>query len=430
MLIPEPLVTIQTDRSIEYAILVEKNTQKMLIYSFDQSFREVASFNCSTGEMDGSKSQSGDRKTPEGVYFFTQSFTKRDLTPIYGTRAFPIDYPNYLDRFAGKNGSAIWVHGTNKALKPKDTNGCIAMVNSDINKLDQYISLHRTPIIIQNSISYVPIEDQQNESTLLKAFLVGQSEKLLNSDAKTYFKPYNYLSDYLPAWWTEWESIREQLKQSYDKFSITFKNILIFKHDKIYVAIFDQILNYGIKNKSSKISMKDHYVGTFKLFLVKAEDDWKIVGSEYQVSPYLPEKKFDSDTFMIPANRYPIVAASNAIKGTISTEQSITEMIDSWLTAWSSKDIEQYGQFYSEDFRAKGKDRDAWIKYKDQLSKNYDFIKVTRKNIKIKPGKKFTKVSFEQIYVSSGYKAVGTKNLLLKRSGDQWKIYRETWEKL
>ena len=76
------------------------------------------------------------KKTPEGIYFLENEYDDRYLAPIYGKKAFTTDYPNYLDKKAGKNGSAIWIHGTNKQLKPRDSNGCVAMNNKDILELE------------------------------------------------------------------------------------------------------------------------------------------------------------------------------------------------------------------------------------------------------------------------------------------------------
>ncbi|MBU2521702.1 MAG: L,D-transpeptidase family protein [Proteobacteria bacterium] len=96
---PAMLVSCSTEQGNEYAMVVEKDTQCLFLYKYDEKmYNEINRFKCSTGETPGAKSVSGDKRTPEGVYFFTQEYKKRDLAPIYGTRAFPTDYPNILDR--------------------------------------------------------------------------------------------------------------------------------------------------------------------------------------------------------------------------------------------------------------------------------------------------------------------------------------------
>ena len=429
-LIPDSLLYIETDKKAEYVIIVEKETQKMFIYSHNDVFQEIKSFKCSTGEMTGSKSQSGDRKTPEGVYFFTNSYKKRDLTPIYGTRAFPIDYPNFMDRFAGKNGSAIWVHGTNKRLKPRDTNGCVAMVNKDIEKLDKYISLNRTPIIIQKKINLISSKQANDEGKSILNFIRNHENSIINASKDSYFKPYTYFKFFVPGWWDGWEKIRKEMLDLYLDLKLNISNILITRQDKIFVALFDQYLKPGVlKAKQNKKSQKKLYIGTKKVFLIKQQNNFNIIGEEYQKSPYIVENQ-KNEFANSNEKSYPLVTAVNYLMGSIEAYEKITSMIDDWIEAWSSKDIEKYGSHYAKDFRAKGKDKAAWLRYKKRLNNHYEFIKITRKELKIKPGKLKTRVSFEQTYASSGYKAKGIKSLILKRVGGKWKIYRETWKKL
>ncbi|MFH1490864.1 MAG: L,D-transpeptidase, partial [Pseudomonadota bacterium] len=150
-LVPGPLLK-WPEKGSDYAVLVDKGAQKVWVYHRDDPYRPVKSYTVSTGENDGPKSRQNDRKTPEGIYFFTNAYVERELAPIYGPRAFPLDYPNPVDSIEGKKGYGIWFHGLNKPLKPKDTNGCIALENRDINELADYITLHDTPVVISSRI--------------------------------------------------------------------------------------------------------------------------------------------------------------------------------------------------------------------------------------------------------------------------------------
>ncbi len=86
------------EQGADYIIIVDKSTQKIFLYCRDNFYRPVKVFNCSTGENRGPKSTRNDKKTPEGIYFFTRAYLERELPPIYGDRAFAIDYPNPLDK--------------------------------------------------------------------------------------------------------------------------------------------------------------------------------------------------------------------------------------------------------------------------------------------------------------------------------------------
>jgi len=432
---------MDTNRTVDYLLLVEKESQTLFVYAYDGQFRELKRFRCSTGENKGSKKQSGDRKTPEGVYFFNNRFTKRDLTPIYGTRAFPTDYPNYMDRFAGKNGSAIWVHGTNKKLKDRDTNGCVAMVNQDIDALDKYIDLHHTPIIIQKRIKYVTPEENEPARISLIQFLRTLENLLMYGDAKAYFSNYNYISDYIPKWWEKWIQLRADIKALYPEALIQLTHPIILKHDRIYVVLVDQMLTSGSvyqKISMKKIRPKAYLAGKKKLFIVNYKDKWRIVGEEYQTP--------DSKT----VDNYPLLVASSSLAGqsnplittspktyaevqAVHDRSIITQMVDNWLKAWGDKNIDQYAQFYADDFRSQNKNKKQWIKYKERLNKKYQFIKVERKKISIHFYKKYknrAKVYFNQTYKSNMFSAFGRKTLILKFDDGQWRIYREYWNSL
>ena len=437
-IIPDSLIAMQTNRSIDYVILVEKEKQTLYVYAYDGQFRELKRYQCSTGENKGSKKQSGDRKTPEGIYFFNNRYTKRDLTPIYGTRAFPTDYPNYMDRFAGKNGSAIWVHGTNKKLKARDTNGCVAMINQDIDDLDKYIDLHHTPIVIQKKFNYVHPNECDPIRISLIQFLRSLENLLMYGDSKAYFSHFNYISDYIPKWWVSWINLRTEIKQKYPEAVIEFKKPILLKHDRIFVALFDQAISTGAVCRETgmkKIVPRTLLAGKKKLFIVRYKEKWRIVGEEYQTATVQTK------------NNYPLIAASlslsekphraiskiTPIESGNEVKADIETMIDNWILAWKSKNIESYGTFYDEHFKSQGKNKTNWLAYKKRLNKKYKYINITRKKLNLYFYKKYkdrVRVSFKQSYQSNLYSAVGRKTLVLKNVDGQWKIYREYWNKL
>ncbi|MBT8490274.1 MAG: L,D-transpeptidase, partial [Deltaproteobacteria bacterium] len=151
--IPEALVSLSAD----YAIIVDKTMQKIFVFHFSAGmFDMVYEADCSTGKNQGMKIVSGDGRTPEGIYFATKFYGDADLSSIYGSMAFDLDYPNLLDKREGKNGNNIWMHGTNKPLRPYQSNGCVTLANSDIDAISRYVTLYKTPVIIQDYIRWVP----------------------------------------------------------------------------------------------------------------------------------------------------------------------------------------------------------------------------------------------------------------------------------
>jgi len=119
------LIYLGQEQENRHAIIVDKATQTLFLYTHNDQILLEKQYVCSTGEKKGAKQKSGDSKTPEGVYFFVKDYPDRDLSETYGTRAFPMDYPNVLDRINGHTGNSIWLHGTNKPITPRDSNGCM-----------------------------------------------------------------------------------------------------------------------------------------------------------------------------------------------------------------------------------------------------------------------------------------------------------------
>ncbi len=391
--IPDAFVSFDLKKGIDYAIVVEKSSQQLFLYAYDGVYREIYRTNCSTGEVTGAKARSGDKKTPEGVYFFTKQYKKKDLAPIYGTRSFPMDYPNIIDRIAGRDGNSIWMHGTNKPLKPRDSNGCVALKNRDIDKLAKYISLHRTPIIIVDKLSYLSYNSLNKRKKFVLNFLAQSNDAL---EKGTYHEYLNYYDpEYVPdiSWWSEWNKLRKKLSVSYLPFSVKLGKASVLKHKKVYVALFD--LYIVAKDKES-------FVGTKKLFIANKGNHLKIIAEEYQ---NLSAKKKNHK------QENPLVIACRNLKWTIDDEHRIPDMIDEWLKAWSSKDIKRYGSYYAKDFRSQdGATRKKWIKYKNRLNRKYDYIRVSKDNLVINRGQNRSTVSFVQTYVSSGYSGMGKKS--------------------
>jgi len=405
-------VEIGGDFPLSHAVLVEKQSQTLFLLTLENGvFQEAFRAPCSTGEVFGAKSRSGDKKTPEGVYFFIKEHPKRDLSPIYGSRAFPIDYPNLMDRLAGRNGNAIWLHGTNKRLEPRDSNGCIVVENETIDRLANYITLHRTPIIIADRFT--------EARTFVKTPLQKGVQELVDRWAAALYGGtyHDYLSVYDPgylpdlSWWRDWDRLRRSFHVDGQAFTVLPAKLAVFQYRGLYTVLFDQMV---------RTPFQEAFVGTRKLFMARGPEGLRIVGDEDQV---LAENLKDR------VQGHALVAAFRKLKKT-DHEQEIVAMVDSWLEAWSSMDIERYAAYYSQDFRSQdGADLDEWLEHKKRLNRKYRFIRVTRKNkLTIEPGERQSTVSFVQNYASNAFQTTGVKKLILKREGNQWKILREMFD--
>ncbi len=405
LLLPDSLVMIPEN---EHAVIVEKKSQTLYVYSATQDRVELSyKFDCSTGEAAGPKTKAGDKKTPEGVYFLKDEYEDRYLTPVYGKKAFPSDYPNLLDLRQGKQGSAIWIHGTDKALKPMDSNGCVALENKNIMTLSKYINLDTTPLIIVETIQPKTQNDLKVQKERITDFLSKWTEAMGRGSYHLYLS--FYADDYVPdiSWWETWLKVRKSAIKKNQEFKIGIKNTGVYAHDGVIVVLMDMYLAVGQENK---------YLGKRQLF-IKSSEKPVILGDLFQKRA----KAYD-------AGEVPLVAAARELVLDDSMDIAVVETVEQWLAAWSAKDMAEYAAFYANDFYSDGLGKNAWVKRKKQLAKRYDYISVTGKDYKVIQKKDGYEVRFLQLYESSGFSTKGRKRLKLVRKGGLWKIYRENWK--
>ncbi len=423
----------------ERAILVEKKTQTLFVYA-SRSGAPILEVKmpCSTGEIAGDKQKAGDKKTPEGVYFMIDVYEDRYLSPIYGKKAFPLDFPNLMDQRKGKEGSAIWIHGTNKTLKPMDSNGCVAMENADILSLADYVSLDATPVILVEDIEFTDQQTLMHQEQAIIRMLDGWIEAMEKGTYHDYLSFYAH--DYLPAiqWWPQWLDIREKEAEKGGEIRMAMENTGLYQYKSVVVAIFDHVVMVGDEKK---------VLGRRKLFLENRNPAYRIVGETYQrveeafrsvdvplLAVYNSSvKRLGRPDLMAKADQPVMPSASIKKKSDVRPtpkpiQNPVPEMVHQWLTAWSTKDIKRYAAFYADDFRSDGMDKKTWVERKRFLAEKNRFIRVTGRDFQVRVDKDRCEVSFFQDYRSSILNTQGVKTLHLIKKGGAWKIYRESWK--
>ena len=193
--VPRYLVQLQPEQ--KYALVID--TSKSTLYVFENregAARYLADYYISSGKNGIDKLREGDKKTPVGVYHVTSSMPREKLGALYGTGAFPINYPNEWDRREGRKGGGIWLHGTPSdtfSRPPQASDGCVVLTNQDLDAIRQRMQIGLTPVIISSAVEWV---DPQAMS-VLRQELTGVIEswrrdwESLNTE--------RYLAHYSPA---------------------------------------------------------------------------------------------------------------------------------------------------------------------------------------------------------------------------------------
>ncbi|OPY15455.1 MAG: L,D-transpeptidase catalytic domain [Syntrophus sp. PtaB.Bin001] len=460
---PDSLVSLTSG----YAVIVDKKAQKLFVYGYgeNEQLQKVFETRCSTGKNQGNKLTSGDSRTPEGIFFPTKRFTKDQLTPIYGNLAYNLDFPNFLDKKIGRNGHNIWIHGTDKPLKPFQSNGCVVLDNNDILRLSEFIYLNKTPVIIVDSINWVSDE--------VTVSLKNEIEKAMKSWKRQMMDGIENTEDYIYVMHSagdkmgskQFVNLINQLKVLNRHFCLEPKDISILKQDDNAVILFDQVIS--VENNI--------FQGVYmKLFLEKQKNRWLAMKNTPESEPpvYLaqlsPPKASNvqssisiNDTVKIADKstpnqqghlstaKSPAVVTLNERNKSIATttivqspiqkpsdikteattdEKAIQSLISKWSKSWESGNMSVYQDCYAKDFTNRHMDLKQWVKYKEGLGKRYKSIQITIQNIKVSVNAENNKgtATFTQKYRSSGKNASGIKELQLKKVAGAWKISRET----
>jgi murein L,D-transpeptidase YafK len=412
-LVPSPFLK-WPEKGSDHAILVDKSQQKVFIYRKDALSEPVKTYSCSTGENEGKKSKQNDRKTPEGIYFFINVFEQKDLAPIYGVRAFPLDYPNPVDRREGRDGYGIWFHGTNKPLKPKDTNGCIVLENQNIEDLSSYIKLHDTPVVITSKAELIEPERLQKERKELEQVIEGWRKAWEGKQVE------GYMSYYSPQFtsgkkdWKSWKEYKTRLARQYKEIQVQIDNLALFRNDGTALASFTQ--HYNTSAFESK--------GIKRLFLQQNSSQWKIVGEYFDTPEERPviavmKKTVQEDKATAPSK--PAATASAEVK----------TFIESWRKAWEKKDLKAYISCYDSGFSSRGMNLKEWRTHREGLNQQHQSLAIELKDMKIRENSRNTAtVTFIQDYRADEYRDLGIKNILLTKRGAHWKIKKEEWRAL
>lgn len=385
------------DDGTSYAVLVDKLNQKVYIYHKLNPFRPYRVYRCSTGENRGAKRRKNDRRTPEGLYFFTDSFEKKELAPIYGDRAFPIDYPNQFDRKEGRDGYGIWFHGLNRPMKPMDTNGCIALENRNINELANIIKLRRTPVIISYRIKMIPYRTLQRQALEIEQLI---EEWRSSWEGKNIDR---YISYYSPGFTNrgmnleKWKQYKSRLARRYRRIKVDIKNLGIYRYNDTIVAIFFQ----------SYFSSALRSEGIKRLYLRRNSEQWRIAGE------FFKEEKIE----MIPR-----------LRPYVSKLKEIEKFIRQWKEAWQEKAIRSYISCYDRSFRFKGMNLKEWERYKKRLMRRYRKINIVISYLHFREQiGGAVKVRFRQDFTGDLYHDSGIKEMTIIKRGKSWKILREEW---
>lgn len=284
-----------------HVILVEKATHKLYLYENSGTFPKlIKTYDAATGKYKGDKAVSGDHKTPEGIYTLYEFLSKEELlrrhgkyAEIYGSGAFPMDYPNFIDKVEKKTGNGIWLHSTdddNRISKGLDSRGCVVVKNADIKDISQYIQLEHTPIIVTQDVFFLPRNAWEKSRKEINTLVEKWSKAWQEKDFETYISSYDQDKFYDKRHhnYNGYRAYKKAVFSRPDTPQIKLEHISVFTTKDYAVVNLQQDYRSSVIND----------IGKKTLYLKKDRNyEWKIVGE-------LWGKVEDNSLAFTPSKRY------------------------------------------------------------------------------------------------------------------------------
>jgi murein L,D-transpeptidase YafK len=136
----------------------------------------------------------GDRKTPVGVYRLTSFLSDEALIDFYGLGAYPLNYPNVIDRQSARTGSGIWLHGLPKDVGTRpllDSDGCVVIDNQSFQAMGKFITTGITHMVLSElPLSWTPVDEVLQRRQDIESAFTGWREAWQAKDNAGYLSWY------------------------------------------------------------------------------------------------------------------------------------------------------------------------------------------------------------------------------------------------
>lgn len=382
-------------------VAVDKGRQSLLVYERSSPLRKIYESQCTSGQRTGAKMVSGDLRTPEGLYFVINKIGAKLDFMEYGDIAYALNYPNPMDKLAGKTGYGIWIHSRGRDITPTETRGCVAVNLADMDKLAPQL-VEGTPVVLAERIETEKANPEQAAVLSLIEKKTRQWNAAWAGRSKTFFDFYDGAS-YTKAQAETYQAFKSQKERLFGQLPwihIIHGDIQVMQGPDYWVSWFNQY--YRAPNLATE--------GIRRLYWKTNDNgELRIVGMEW-----------------IPAN----LGMETAYLENITP--SVTKFIDKWRQDWQKGDLKAYMTAYSPDAKQTPRasataieqhKRATWVNKKPKV------VKLT--GIRVKMLQNGVSVDMTQEYEdTSGYKDRGTKTLMLYPKAGSWSIAAEDWSAL
>lgn len=272
----QPANLLRTVANEPYLLWVELKTGVLHLLKREANggFQTLESHPISMGKQGYGKELEGDQRTPVGIYTITSFLPDEDLVDKYGSGAFPLDYPNLVDKLARRTGYGIWLHGLPKGVTSRpmfDSDGCVVIDNTTLVSLAEYIDIGSTRMILAETLDWVSVGTNRPMRDRLETRIENWRAAWSAIDNDAYLSFYSDEFTNFSQSYNDWDAYKRRIHQAKSWIEVGVEDMRLTSYpgdDNLVVAEFYQ--TYRSSNFSAQGMKKQ---------LWRLEDDgvWRII---------------------------------------------------------------------------------------------------------------------------------------------------------
>jgi murein L,D-transpeptidase YafK len=275
--LPSSILRLSPDH--KYAIVADLPRSRVYVMeNVDGKLRRVRDYYATIARNGYGKQNSGDLRTPVGIYRVTGFTPGGKLPPFYGAGAYPLNYPNAWDRVHGRTGGGIWLHGvptTTYNRPPRASEGCVVLANADLTDLKSLITPGMTPVVLSDKVDWLPADAVAKEREDLAQRIESWRSRWSALDTKA------YLSFYADDFRTDdgmnkaqFAEYKRKVNGSKRHIQVTLKDLDLFSYPGEQNLVLAEFTQEYKSDNFAESSRKEQY------WRREADGEWKIVREE------------------------------------------------------------------------------------------------------------------------------------------------------
>lgn len=274
-LLPRQILQLAADQ--RYALLADASRARLYLFeNVDGEPRLKRDYYMTIGRNGTEKRVEGDKRTPVGVYQIVKQLPRAQLADLYGTGAFPLNYPNTWDQARGHGGHGIWLHGVPSdtySRPPRSSEGCVVVTNPDLNELSQWIQVGITPVVIADRADWVDRATWERSRAQLQAELTQWQQDWQARDANRFLD--HYAPAFLQGSGRDWADSKRRNIENKEWIKLDLRDASLFLYPGGEMAYTEFIQDYASDKLSSTVRKQLYWKlhdGNWRIVLEKSQD--------------------------------------------------------------------------------------------------------------------------------------------------------------